>query len=57
METCENCGCKMYNGKCTYCDEELFILEQYDELEMDYPDEDSEFMKNVDKSLIRINNK
>lgn len=52
MEYCENCGCKVYNGKCTNCHEELFILEQYYELqgtefESELPDEDSDFMKKV----------
>ena len=44
---CENCGCKMYSGKCTNCHEELYILDQYDELNMEYPDEDSAFMQKV----------
>ena len=47
---CEDCGCKVYNGRCTNCHEELYILDQYDELrgtdyELPYPDEDSDFMK------------
>jgi len=29
MKTCENCGCKVYNGYCTNCNEEHFIEEQY----------------------------
>ena len=54
MSYCEDCGCKVYSGKCTNCNEELFILEQYDELsgtefELPYPNEDSEFMKKVRK--------
>lgn len=44
---CEDCGCKVYNGKCTNCHEKLYILEQYDELEMDYPKENTDFMKKV----------
>lgn len=44
---CENCGCKVFSGKCTNCHEELFILDQYDELGMEYPDDDSEFMRKV----------
>lgn len=26
-EDCENCGSRCYNGYCTYCDEEYYILE------------------------------
>lgn len=48
---CENCGCAVYDGRCTNCDEELYILDQYDELEMQYPDDESEFMKAANKSL------
>lgn len=44
---CEDCGCKTYDAKCTNCHEELYILEQYDELEMEYPKEETEFMKKV----------
>lgn len=44
---CEDCGCKVYSGRCTNCHEELFILDQYYEQEMEPPSEDSEFMKKV----------
>ena len=27
--TCENCGCRVYNGLCVNCDEECYIEEQY----------------------------
>jgi len=54
---CEDCGCAVYDGRCPNCDEELYILDQYDELNMDYPDEDSEFMIKVRESNNRINNK
>ena len=59
MTHCENCGCKVFSGKCTNCDEELFILEQYKELqgtefELPMPDENSEFMKKVNESLMRL---
>lgn len=61
MGYCKNCGSKSYNGACTNCDEELYILEQYDDLsgtefELPYPDKDSEFMKRANKSLKRIKN-
>lgn len=26
---CEDCGCRMYGGFCTNCDEEHFIADQY----------------------------
>ena len=44
---CENCGCKVYDGKCTNCHEELFILDQYYEMGMDLPAEDTYFMQRV----------
>ena len=27
--SCENCGCRVYNGLCVSCDEECYIEEQY----------------------------
>lgn len=47
MEYCEDCGCKVYNGRCTNCHEELYILDQYLELGMELPLEDSEFMQRI----------
>lgn len=32
MKYCEDCGCKMYNGACINCHEEVFIAEQHREL-------------------------
>ena len=34
MNYCPDCGCKMYNGVCTNCHEEMYIAEQYYELGM-----------------------
>lgn len=34
MNYCPDCGCKMYNGACTNCHEEIYIAEQYNELSM-----------------------
>lgn len=34
MNYCPDCGCKMYNGACTNCHEEIYIAEQYHELGM-----------------------
>ena len=47
MSYCEDCGCKVYSGRCTNCHEELFIMDQYIEQGMELPDEDSNFMKKV----------
>lgn len=44
---CENCGCKVFNGRCTNCHEELYILDQYLEQDMELPAPDSDFMKKV----------
>ena len=44
---CDDCGCKVYSGRCTNCHEELYILDQYRELDMELPSSDSEFMKKV----------
>ena len=30
-EACDDCGCRMYGGFCTNCDEDHFIAEQYRE--------------------------
>jgi hypothetical protein len=35
---CENCGCKVYDGFCTNCHEEVYIEEQYYELGEGCPD-------------------
>ena len=29
MKTCEDCGCRVYGGFCTNCQEEIFIEAQY----------------------------
>ena len=34
MNYCPDCGCKMYNGACTNCHEEIYIAKQYNELGM-----------------------
>lgn len=49
MNYCENCGCKVYNGACTNCHEELYILDQYAELGWGFPQGDSYFMQQVEK--------
>ena len=47
MAYCENCGCKEYNGACTNCHEEVYIADQYYELDIPLPDEGTEFMKKL----------
>ena len=47
MSYCDDCGCKTYNGACTNCHEEIYILEQYDDLDMEYPKQDSMFMTKI----------
>lgn len=44
---CEDCGCKVFSSRCTNCHEELYILDQYCELNMGLPNEESDFMKRV----------
>ena len=48
---CEDCGCKVYSGRCTNCHEELYILDQYYDQGMELPKPDSEFMIKVNKQL------
>jgi len=57
MKYCENCGCKMYNGRCTNCHEELYILDQYYELGWELPHGDSDFMKKVEEQRKEIKSK
>jgi radical SAM superfamily enzyme len=45
MKECENCGNRMGHHGCTWCNEESYIVDQYQELGMSLPDEDTEFMK------------
>lgn len=54
---CEDCGCKVYNGRCTNCHEELYILDQYYEQHMELPDDESDFMKKVREQQIEVSNK
>lgn len=52
VDYCEDCGCKVYNGRCINCQEDLYIEDQYYDLDMPLPDGDSDFMKKVDQSDI-----
>lgn len=48
---CENCGEKQYNGYCTNCHEEIYIEEQYINLNMEVPksiqDKCAEYRKEI----------
>lgn len=46
MSYCSDCGCKMYNGICTNCHEDLIIFDEC--LEYDIPMSD-EFLESVDE--------
>ena len=49
MKTCEDCGCRVYNGICSNCKEELYIYEtQFDD--MIKPISDA-FMKRVTEQM------
>lgn len=37
MNYCDDCGCKVFNGACVNCHEEIYIQEQYEDLEMEVP--------------------
>jgi hypothetical protein len=47
MTYCEDCGCKVFGGRCVNCHEESYILDQYHDQGMKLPDEDSDFMRKV----------
>lgn len=54
---CDNCGHIMDSrGYCTWCDEEIFIIDQYEELGMPLPADDTEFMQRAEQSKIRVEN-
>jgi hypothetical protein len=54
---CEDCGCKVYSGRCTNCHEELYILDQYYEQDMELPDENSDFMQKVNEQQKAVSEK
>jgi len=45
MLNCPDCGSRIGVHGCEWCNEESYIVDQYIELGMELPDEDSEFMK------------
>lgn len=38
MSRCPDCGCSMSGGFCPNCHEEVFIVEQYSDLDMELPE-------------------
>ena len=45
MRNCKDCGSIMDVHGCTNCNEESYIVDQYLELDMDLPNEETGFMK------------
>ena len=37
MKHCEDCGCKVFSGRCVNCNEVEYIEDQYYELDMPVP--------------------
>ena len=55
MKHCEDCGSIMGHYGCTWCNEESYIVDQYYELNIPLPDEETEFMKryNVQQNKLK----
>lgn len=49
MKHCQNCGTKMYGGRCSNCHEETIILEQYYEEGLKLPPQGGPFMQKVEE--------
>jgi hypothetical protein len=56
MAHCENCGSRIGIHGCEWCNEELYIIDQYLEEEMELPSDDSEFMQKAKEQQKRIDN-
>lgn len=52
MNTCEDCGCRIYSGYCTNCCEEYFIAEQYEDLGEPVPEVIHKKIVEYDKKTI-----
>ena len=50
---CENCGCRVYSGACTNCDEAIYIADQYYELDLPLPPEGSDFRRELADAEVR----
>jgi radical SAM superfamily enzyme len=48
---CPDCGSRIGVYGCEWCNEESYIVEQYRELDMELPDEDTDFMKKYNEQL------
>lgn len=48
---CDDCGERVYNGACTNCHEEIYIEEQYIDLEMPIPKQISEVANRQRKEI------
>lgn len=48
---CPDCGSRIGVHGCTWCNEESYIVDQYRELDMELPDEETEFMKKYHEQL------
>jgi len=54
MSYCEDCGSKMDHHGCTWCNEESYIVDQYYELDMSLPSEETDFMKKYNEQQKKI---
>lgn len=51
-QTCEDCGCRVYGGICSNCQEELYIVEnQYDAIDAPLS---REFMDKVEEQKCEL---
>ncbi len=54
MSFCEDCGSKMGHHGCTWCNEESYIVDQYYELDMPLPNEDTDFMRKYNQQQLKL---
>lgn len=47
MNTCENCGSRVYRGACVNCHEEVYIMDQYEVDGVTKPPLSQEFVDKV----------
>jgi len=57
MTTCEDCGSKVYSGYCINCNEEHFIEQQYNDLNIEVPEVIYVKSRKDDEEAIKRNNK
>ena len=50
---CEDCGCAVYDGRCTNCHEVLYIEDKYYELDMVVPESLSNECKEAREDIER----